>query len=168
MPEEVVRNTSFSGGIAKKYQFIHSFFISLKKSHLEADLIHTNVIYAVLIIMLYIPWIKSIWPVTTYYSSFYNYCLSWDIVCPLLSRAWRLNCGHACASGRVDEAVSGRKPLAGKGVVGLLSWHGSHFWVCITFCKVRHGDNVTKPDYYYSFFNTPGPARGMYKKMKSV
>ena len=25
MPEEVVRNTSFSGGIAMKYQFIHSF-----------------------------------------------------------------------------------------------------------------------------------------------
>ena len=48
------------------------------------------------------------------------------------------------------HAVSGGKPPAGKGVVGLLSWHGSHFWVCITFCKVRHGDSVTKPDYYYS------------------
>ena len=45
--------------------------------------------------------------------------------------------------GRVDEAVSDGKPPAGKGVVGLLSWHGSHFWVCITFCKVRHGDSVT-------------------------
>ena len=22
-------------------------------------------------------------------------------------------------------------------------WHGSHFWVCITFCRVRHGDSVT-------------------------
>ena len=103
------------------------------------------------------------------------------------SRTWRLNCGHACTFGRVDEAVSGGKPPelnwiefntfkrrrlqidqrrhttnelnklinvhnnfpAGKGVVGLLSWHGSHFWVCITFCKVHHGDSVTKPDYYY-------------------
>ena len=27
MPEEVVRNTSFSGGIAMKYQFIHSFIV---------------------------------------------------------------------------------------------------------------------------------------------
>ena len=27
MPEEVVRNTSFSGGNAMKYQFIHSFII---------------------------------------------------------------------------------------------------------------------------------------------
>ena len=35
--------------------------------------------------------------------------------------------------------------------VGLLSSHGSHFWVCITFCKVRHGDSVTKPDYYYYY-----------------
>ena len=67
-----------------------------------------------------------------------------------MSRAWRLNCGHACAFGRVDEAVSGGKPPAGKGVVGLLSWHGSNFWACITtFSKVRHGDSVTKPDYYY-------------------
>ena len=24
-----------------------------------------------------------------------------------------------------------------------------HFWVCITFCKVWHGDSVTKPDYSY-------------------
>ena len=31
MPEEVVRNTSFSGGIAMKYQFIHSF---VKQEHL--------------------------------------------------------------------------------------------------------------------------------------
>ena len=30
-------------------------------------------------------------------------------------------CGHACASRRVDEAVSGGKPPAGKGVVGMLS-----------------------------------------------
>ena len=69
-----------------------------------------------------------------------------------LSRAWRLNCGHACASRRVDEAVSGGKPPAGKGVVGMLSWHGSHFWVCITICRVRHGDSVTKPDYYYYYY----------------
>ena len=62
----------------------------------------------------------------------------------IIGRVWRFNCGHACAFGRVDEAVSGGKPLAGKGVVGLLSWHGSHFWVCITFCKVRHGDSVNK------------------------
>ena len=39
------------------------------------------------------------------------------------------------------------KASAGKGVVGMLSWHGSHFWVCITFCKVCHGGSVTKPDY---------------------
>ena len=67
----------------------------------------------------------------------------------LLSRAWRLNCGHACAFERahVNEAVSVEKSPAGKGVVGLLSWHGSHFWVCIKFCKVRQGDSVTKPYY---------------------
>ena len=41
---------------------------------------------------------------------------------------------------------------AGKGVVGMLSWHGSHFWVCITICRVRHGDSVTKPDYYYYYY----------------
>ena len=69
-----------------------------------------------------------------------------------LSKAWRLNCGHVCAFGRVDEAVSGGKPPVIKGVVGLLSWHGSHFWVCITFCKVRHGDSVTKPDYNYYYY----------------
>ena len=34
---------------------------------------------------------------------------------------------------RVDEAVSGGKHPAGKGVDSLLSWNGSHFWVCITF-----------------------------------
>jgi len=51
---------------------------------------------------------------------------------PKLSRAWRLNCDHACASGCVDEAVSGVKPPAGKGVVGLLSWHGLHFWVTVS------------------------------------
>ena len=28
----------------------------------------------------------------------------------------------------------------------------THFWVCITFCKVRHGDGVTKPDYYYYYY----------------
>ena len=50
--------------------------------------------------------------------------------------AWRLNCGHACAFGRVDEAVSGGKPPAGKGVVGLLSWqtfeYVLHFVRCVT------------------------------------
>ena len=45
---------------------------------------------------------------------------------------------------------------AEKGVVGMLSWHGSHFWVCITFCKVRHGDSVTKPDYYYYYYRGTG------------
>ena len=29
------------------------------------------------------------------------------------------------------------------------SRQSTHFWVCITFCRVRHGDSVTKPDYYY-------------------
>ena len=28
------------------------------------------------------------------------------------------------------------------------SRQSTHFWVCITFCRVRHGDSVTKPDYY--------------------
>ena len=27
--------------------------------------------------------------------------------------------------------------------------HGSHSSVCITICLVRHGDSVTKPNYYY-------------------
>ena len=36
-----------------------------------------------------------------------------------MSRAWRLNCGHACASRRVDEAVSGGMPPAGEGVFGI-------------------------------------------------
>ena len=44
------------------------------------------------------------------------------------------------------------KPPADKGVDSLLSWHKLHFWVCITFCKVQHGDSVTKSDYYYIFF----------------
>ena len=48
--------------------------------------------------------------------------------------------------------MSGGKPPAGKGVVGLLSRHGSHFLVCIIFSKVRHGDSVTKPDYYYYYY----------------
>ena len=56
---------------------------------------------------------------------------------------------YACAFGHVDETVSGGKPHAGNSLVGLLSWHGSHFWVRISFCKVRHGDSVTKPNYYY-------------------
>ena len=42
-----------------------------------------------------------------------------------------------------------RKPPAGKGGDSFLNWLGSHFWVCITLCMVRHGDSVTKPDYYY-------------------
>ena len=29
------------------------------------------------------------------------------------------------------------------------SRQSTHSWVCITFCKVRHCDSVTKPDYYY-------------------
>ena len=37
----------------------------------------------------------------------------------------------------VDEAVSGGKPPAGKSVVDLLSWHGTHFWVYIAYCKLR-------------------------------
>ena len=32
------------------------------------------------------------------------------------------------------------------------SRQNTHFWVCITFCKVRHGDSVTKPDYYYYYY----------------
>ena len=31
------------------------------------------------------------------------------------------------------------------------SRQSTHFWVCITFCRVRHGDSVTKPDYYYYY-----------------
>ena len=43
---------------------------------------------------------------------------------------------------------------AGKGVVvGLLSWHMARTYEFITFCKVRHGDSVTKPDYYYLLLN---------------
>ena len=32
------------------------------------------------------------------------------------------------------------------------SRQSTHFWVCITFCKVRHGDSVTKPDYFYYYY----------------
>ena len=54
-------------------------------------------------------------------------------------RAWRLNRGHVCAFERVDEFVSGGKPPAAeKGRDSLLSWQGSHYWVCITCCKMRH------------------------------
>ena len=52
----------------------------------------------------------------------------------------------------MNEAVPGGKLPAGKGVDGLMSRHGSHFRVCITFCDVHyvlHGDSVTKPDYYH-------------------
>ena len=31
------------------------------------------------------------------------------------------------------------------------SRQGTHFWVRITFCRVRHGDSVTKQDYYYYY-----------------
>ena len=88
-------------------------------------------------------WTAAVW-YSPYSPNTRQYTLS-----PNLSRACRLNCGHACTFGRVDEAVSGGKPPAGKGVVGLFSWHGAHYWVCITFYKVRQGDSVTKPDYYY-------------------
>ena len=37
----------------------------------------------------------------------------------------------------------------GKCVDSVLGWHSSHFWVCITFGKVRHGDSVTKPELYH-------------------
>ena len=42
-----------------------------------------------------------------------------------------------------------------KGGVGLLGVHGSHTfeYALATFCKVRHGDSVTKPDYYYYYWN---------------
>ena len=33
------------------------------------------------------------------------------------------------------------------------SRQSTHFWVCITFCRVRHGDSVTKPDYYYYYYS---------------
>ena len=42
----------------------------------------------------------------------------------------------------VNEAVSGVKPPAGKVEDGLLSWHGLHFWVWITFCKDPQGDKI--------------------------
>ena len=35
------------------------------------------------------------------------------------------------------------------------SRQGTHFWVCITFCRVRHaghGDSVAKPDYCYYYY----------------
>ena len=41
------------------------------------------------------------------------------------------------------------KAPAEKVVNSLLSWHGSHYWFCITFCKVQHNDSVTKVQYYY-------------------
>ena len=56
----------------------------------------------------------------------------------LMFIAWRLHCGHACAFVHVDEAVSGGKPHAGRGVVGLLSWIA--LLSIYTFSKVRHGD----------------------------
>ena len=59
----------------------------------------------------------------------------------MLSRAWWLNGGYVSAFGH----VSGGTPPAGKDVDSLLSWHGSHFQVCIKFFKVQHGDSVTNP-----------------------
>ena len=32
------------------------------------------------------------------------------------------------------------------------SRQSTHFWVCITFCRVRHNDSVTKPSYYYYYY----------------
>ena len=32
------------------------------------------------------------------------------------------------------------------------SRQSTHFWVCITFCRVQHGDSVTKPGYYYYYY----------------
>ena len=34
-------------------------------------------------------------------------------------------------------------PLQARKGVDSLIWHGSNFWVCVLFCKVRQGDNVT-------------------------
>ena len=48
----------------------------------------------------------------------------------------RLNCGHACTFGCVDETVSGGKPSAGKGVGALGDMARTIEFV---FCKVRHG-----------------------------
>ena len=56
---------------------------------------------------------------------------------PLLSRAWWLNCCHACKvalSGMLMRVYQGESSLHEKGVDSL-NWYGSHFWVCITFCK---------------------------------
>ena len=53
-------------------------------------------------------------------------------------RAWQLNCGHVCTFGSVNEAVPGGEPLPYKSVESSLSWHSSHFRVCITICEVRH------------------------------
>ena len=74
-----------------------------------------------------------------------------DIIRCHLCRTWRLNnYSQVGAFGRVDEAVPGGKPPAGKGD-SLSSWHVSHFCACVTFSKVRHGDSVTKPDYNYYY-----------------
>ena len=37
----------------------------------------------------------------------------------------------------LNEAVSGGKPPVRKAVDSLQSWHGSQFWVCITFCQLQ-------------------------------
>ena len=53
-------------------------------------------------------------------------------------------------------------------LVGLLSWHGSHFWVCIKFCKVRHGDSVTKPDYYYYYYSLAREHSSRFRSCKII
>ena len=47
-------------------------------------------------------------------------------------------------------SVSGGKPLQRRvWNLWIVCWagDGSHFWVCITFCKVQHRDIITKPEY---------------------
>ena len=56
---------------------------------------------------------------------------------------------RACGWGCVRWKAPCRK---GCGWFVKLTWLAL-FWVCITFCKVRHGDSATKPDcYYYLLF----------------
>ena len=53
------------------------------------------------------------------------WCLRWWCLC-FWGYGWGcVRCKAPCRKGCEDS---------------LLSWHGSHIWVCITFCKVRHGD----------------------------
>ena len=55
---------------------------------------------------------------------------------PLLSRARRSIYGHVCALGRVDDAVSGEKSLAGKGLDSFfeLTWL-ARFVIYFVRCK---------------------------------